>query len=245
MPKIEQYERENGDVPFAEWFDSLSPQPAAKVTSAIIRMEMGNFGDSPSVGGGVRERKINFQRGYRIYFAMDGDDLVLLFWGGTKTRQQKDVNKAKELWNEYKERKRKLSKEEKKSGGKKDKPRRKKYMPLTRKFRQTVKNRADRDTAFRNALLAEALEAIVGGELDVAKALLRDYINATEGFETVGRAVEIPRKSLMRMLSQRGNPNAKNLFGITRYLQDAAGLKFKVVAVQQGEKSKKKKVATA
>ena len=117
-------------------------------------------------------------------------------------------------------------------------------MPLTRDFRKTVKNRAERDKAFRDALLTEALEAIVGGELDVAKALLRDYINATEGFETVGRAVEIPRKSLMRMLSQSGNPNAKNLFGITRYLQNSAGLKFKVVAVQQVKKSKKKKVAT-
>ena len=76
-------------MPFADWFNSLPAQPAAKVTAAIARMGQGNFGDSPSVGGGVRERKINFQKGYRIYFAIDGDDLVLLFWGGTKNRQQK------------------------------------------------------------------------------------------------------------------------------------------------------------
>jgi DNA-binding phage protein len=113
-------------------------------------------------------------------------------------------------------------------------------MPLTKDFRETVKNRAERDETFRNALLREALEAIVSGELDIAKALLRDYINATEGFDAVGRAVKIPRKSLMRMLSRSGNPNTKNLFGITRHLQDTAGLTFKVVAVQPTKKTNKK-----
>ncbi len=126
MPSVEQYEREDGSVPFAEWFDSLPAQPAAKVTTAITRMEKGNFGDSPSVGGGVRERKIDFQKGYRVYFAMDGDELVLLFWGGTKKRQQNDVDKAKQLWNEYKARKRKLAKKEKETGSKKTKTRSKK-----------------------------------------------------------------------------------------------------------------------
>ena len=112
-------------------------------------------------------------------------------------------------------------------------------MPLTKDFRETVKNRAAKDKDFRNALLTEALGAIVRGELDIAKTLLRDYINATEGFDAVGQAVDIPRKSLMRMLSQSGNPNTKNLFGITRYLQDSAGLSFEVVAVQRAKKSKK------
>ena len=115
-------------------------------------------------------------------------------------------------------------------------------MPLTKTFRETVKKRAERDQAFRNALLTAALEAIVCGELDIAKTLLRDYINATEGFDAIGRAVKIPRKSLMRMLSQSGNPNTKNLFGITRHLQNTAGLKFKVVAVQPAKKTKKKKL---
>ena len=111
MPIVRQYEREDGSTPFAEWFESLPPQPAAKVTTAVTRMEKGNLGNSPSVGGGVRERKINFQKGYRIYFAMDGEDLILLFWGGTKNRQQKDVEKAKDLWREYKSRKRKIAEE--------------------------------------------------------------------------------------------------------------------------------------
>ena len=80
-------------------------------------------------------------------------------------------------------------------------------MALTRDFKDTVKDRADRDPEFRNGLLTEALEAVVHGELEVAKILLRDYINATEGFEAVGKAIGKSPKSLMRMLSQDGNPN--------------------------------------
>lgn len=105
-------------------------------------------------------------------------------------------------------------------------------MALTRDFKVTVKNRADRDPEFRNGLLTEALEAMVRGELEVAKILLRDYINATVGFENVGKAVDKSPKSLMRMLSEDGNPNVKNLFGVTRYLQKNAGVQFRVVTVK-------------
>jgi DNA-binding phage protein len=111
-------------------------------------------------------------------------------------------------------------------------------MPLTREFRDTVKNRAERDLEFRNGLLAEALEAIVRGELDVAKVLLRDYINATEGFESVGRAIDRSPKSLMRMMSVTGNPNAANLFRVTRHLQESAGLAFRLVLVKPQRKQK-------
>ena len=113
-------------------------------------------------------------------------------------------------------------------------------MPLTRDFRETVKNRAELDASFRNGLLTEALESVVRGELDVAKILLRDYINATEGFETVGQAIGKSPKSLMRMLGQDGNPNAKNLFGVTQYLQKNAGLTFKLVIVNS-KKAKAKR----
>ena len=114
-------------------------------------------------------------------------------------------------------------------------------MALTRDFRETVKDRADRDPEFRNGLLTEALEAVVRGELEVAKILLRDYINATVGFETVGKAVEKSPKSLMRMLGQDGNPNAKNLFSVTQYLQENAGVRFKVVTVEP-KKAKKREL---
>lgn len=115
-------------------------------------------------------------------------------------------------------------------------------MALTRDFKETVKDRADRDPEFRNGLLAEALEAVVRGELEVAKILLRDYINATEGFEAVGKAVEKSPKSLMRMLGQDGNPNAKNLFVVTQYLQEKAGLQFSVVSVKSRTAKKRELV---
>ena len=116
-------------------------------------------------------------------------------------------------------------------------------MALTKDFRETVKERADRDPEFRKGLLTEAMEAVVRGELDTAKILLRDYINATDGFETVGKAVEKSPKSIMRMLSRDGNPNAKNLFDVTQFLQKNAGIRFRVVSdeTKSSQKTKPKK----
>lgn len=112
-------------------------------------------------------------------------------------------------------------------------------MALTRDFKETVKERADRDPEFRNGLLTEALEAVVRGELEVAKILLRDYINATVGFESLGRALEKSPKSLMRMLGTSGNPNAKNLFAVIQYLQKNAGMRFKLVVDSSKRKRRK------
>lgn len=114
-------------------------------------------------------------------------------------------------------------------------------MTLTRDFTETIKERADRDPDFRTGLLTEALEAVVRGECEVAKVLLRDYINATVGFAAVGKAIDKSPKSLMRMLSQSGNPQAKNLFGVTQYLQKNAGMRFKVTA--EPVKAKKRELA--
>lgn len=115
-------------------------------------------------------------------------------------------------------------------------------MGLTRDFKKTVKDRAARDPEFRNALLTEALEAIVCGDVDVAKVLLRDYINVTVGFESVGKAVDKDPKSLMRMLSDRGNPNIKNLCRVTRFLQKKAGVQFRVVPAKPKTTKKSKLV---
>jgi DNA-binding phage protein len=115
-------------------------------------------------------------------------------------------------------------------------------MALTRDFKETVKARADLDPEFRNELLTEALEAIVCGEGEVAKVLLRDYINATVGFESVGKAVDKDPKSLMRMLSKSGNPNVNNLFRVTRFLQENAGVKFSVVSAKRDNSRKRKLV---
>lgn len=103
-------------------------------------------------------------------------------------------------------------------------------MVLTRSFRETVKERAERDPAFREALLLEAIEELLSGKLDVGKAVLRDYINATIGFERLAQMTGTPAKSLMRMLGPKGNPRASNLFAVIRCLQEETGLHLAVAA---------------
>ena len=106
MPELVQYETEQGSCPFADWFDKLNVQAALKVRTALARMEAGNLGDVKPVGEGVSERRIPFGPGYRIYFGRDGDELVVLLVGGTKQRQHRDIDQAKEYWADYKARKR-------------------------------------------------------------------------------------------------------------------------------------------
>lgn len=101
-------------------------------------------------------------------------------------------------------------------------------MPLSRNFKETVKARAERDPEFRAALLGEAMEAFIAGEADVGKALIRDYINATVGFENLGQAVKIDPKNLMRMFGPRGNPQLMNLSSVLRELERREGLRFRV-----------------
>jgi len=97
-----------------------------------------------------------------------------------------------------------------------------------RPFRETLRARVERDPAFREALLKDAVEAMLGGEVDVGKAVLRDYINATVGFDRLADATGTPSKSLMRMFGPRGNPNARNLFAVLGHLQHAEGVDLKV-----------------
>jgi putative addiction module killer protein len=104
--KIVEYLAVNGASPFRNWFDGLDSRVAAKVTTALIRMGMGNISNVESVGGGVYERKIDYGPGYRIYFGMDGKELVILVGGGTKKRQSQDIETAREHWADYKTKKR-------------------------------------------------------------------------------------------------------------------------------------------
>ncbi|MFA6267367.1 MAG: type II toxin-antitoxin system RelE/ParE family toxin [Pseudolabrys sp.] len=94
-----------GGSPFARWFDGLDGQAAAKVAVALTRLGLGNLSSAKGVGAGVLEYRIDAGPGYRIYFGMDGDALVILLAGGTKRRQQGDVEAAKLRWSEYKRRK--------------------------------------------------------------------------------------------------------------------------------------------
>ena len=107
MIEIVQYETEEGACPFADWFESLDTRAALKMRTALARMEAGNFGDVKPVGEGVVERRIDVGPGYRIYFGRDGDELVILLVGGTKKRQQRDIDRATTYWRDYERRKRK------------------------------------------------------------------------------------------------------------------------------------------
>jgi DNA-binding phage protein len=84
------------------------------------------------------------------------------------------------------------------------------------------------DPAFAEALLREGVETMLSGDVDTGKAILRDYIKATVGFEKLGKATGAPPKSLIRMFGPRGNPQAKNLFSVIGYLQKRAGVQLQV-----------------
>jgi hypothetical protein len=98
---------------------------------------------------------------------------------------------------------------------------------------QTIQARAARDAAFRIHLLKEAIDCLLAGDVDTGKSVLRDYINATVGFEELGAATRKSPKSLMRMLGPAGNPQARNLFEIVAYLQKNEGLRLTTRAARR------------
>lgn len=106
--RVEEYIRADGSSPYKQWFDSLDVAAAAKVVTAKLRLELGNT-SSVKWFAGMGEYIIDWGPGYRIYLAKDGDSLIVLFGGGTKRRQQSDIDRAKVLLAEYKARKSKQS----------------------------------------------------------------------------------------------------------------------------------------
>ena len=102
--QIVEYLDESGTSPFAGWFGRLDAQAAAKVTVALTRIVLGNLSNVKGVGGGVLEYRVDFGPGYRIYFGRDGDELVVLLAGGTKSRQQREIEAAQARWADYKRR---------------------------------------------------------------------------------------------------------------------------------------------
>ena len=105
-------------------------------------------------------------------------------------------------------------------------------MPLTRDFKETVQARAARDSAFREELLKEGVECLLAGDVDAGKIVLRDYINATIGFEELGLLTNKSPKSLMRMFSPSGNPHARNLFEVIGRIQEHEGVQLEVNTVR-------------
>jgi putative addiction module killer protein len=105
MVGLREYLDRGGRSPFSAWSDRLSREAAAKVAAALARIQQGNLSNAKGVGAGVYEYRTDFGPGYRIYFGKDGDRLVILVGGGTKKRQQEDINTALARWEDYKQRK--------------------------------------------------------------------------------------------------------------------------------------------
>lgn len=101
-------------------------------------------------------------------------------------------------------------------------------MALTRGFRVTLLERAQKDAEFRRAMLKEGIDTMLAGDVETGKAILRDYINAAVGFGHLSEATRIPAKSLMRMFGPKGNPRADNLFQIIKHLQAREGIHLEV-----------------
>lgn len=106
--KVQEYIRENDTNPYQKWFNTLDAIAAAKVTVAVSRLELGNTSNIKWFDG-IGEYRIDWGAGYRIYLAQEGKQLIILLGGGTKKHQQSDIEQAKKLHREYKERKQKAN----------------------------------------------------------------------------------------------------------------------------------------
>lgn len=102
--RVEEYISQTGMSPYKTWFDGLDAQAAAKIVTAKLRLELGNT-SSVKWFDGIGEYVIDWGPGYRVYLAKDGDTLIILFGGGTRCGQQKDIDRAKAFHVEYKARK--------------------------------------------------------------------------------------------------------------------------------------------
>jgi putative addiction module killer protein len=102
--RITEYLDGKGLSPFGRWFAKIDVRAASKVTIALARVAQGNLSNVKPVGSGVLEYRIDYGPGYRVYFGRDGDDLVVLLVGGTKQRQQNDIEAAQAYWRDYKSR---------------------------------------------------------------------------------------------------------------------------------------------
>lgn len=103
--EIKRYITKDGKIPFAKWFDSLkSRKTQLKITERLRRVSLGNLGDYKAMGEGICELRIDYGSGYRIYFAQEGSQIILLLCGGDKDTQKKDILLAREYWYDYRNR---------------------------------------------------------------------------------------------------------------------------------------------
>jgi putative addiction module killer protein len=95
----------NGKRPLKEWLNELHQNTQIRIRKRLIRLGAGDLGGTKHIEDGMFELRLDFGPGYRIYFGMDGKEIILLLLGGDKSTQRNDIKKASEYWNEYKERK--------------------------------------------------------------------------------------------------------------------------------------------
>ncbi len=102
---LERYVTPQGHEPYTEWLNTIKDKlTKARIMNSVTKMEAGNFGVSESVDGGVFELKLNFGPGYRVYYGLEGEKIVLLLLGGSKNGQQADINKAQTYLKDYRSR---------------------------------------------------------------------------------------------------------------------------------------------
>lgn len=99
--EIREYITANGTCPFREWLAILDTKVRARVQARVMRFEQGNLGDHKNMGDGIWEARLMFGSGYRIYYALEDNTIILLLHGGDKQSQGKDIRKAKQYWHEY------------------------------------------------------------------------------------------------------------------------------------------------
>ncbi len=106
MIEVREYIDARGKNSYRKWVADLEVGARARVIAAVLRIGEGNFSSAKGAGAGIFELRMDFRPGYRVYFGKDGDRLVILLGGGSKRRQQSDIETAQLLWAEYKGRKR-------------------------------------------------------------------------------------------------------------------------------------------
>ena len=102
MVEIRKYVDEQGRIPYDDWLVHVRDRQAiARINTRIRQMEGGNEGDWKPVGEGVRELRIPVGKGYRVYYALDGTEVILLLVGGDKSTQSADIKTAKRYWRKH------------------------------------------------------------------------------------------------------------------------------------------------
>jgi DNA-binding phage protein len=215
---VVEYVREDGSNPYRAWFDSLHAQAAAKVATAVVRLELGNLS---------RLKWISTVGEYRI----DRDRATVSISGRTGASWSSCSAAARSSAS------RPTSGGRRRCGGTeggsgKAASQEVNGVALTQDFKQTVVDRVRRDPEFAKALLDEAATLFLNGEADTARLVLRDLVNATVGFEALAAETAKPPKSLHRMLSKNGNPTMDNLAAILRVVRKKLGVEMRVRAVR-------------